>query len=472
MLRGSGPGLIPAATGVQVLDLVDVNAEDETMKKAGRGSGTKGAAGSKPASPPRTHGSRGGGGKRQAPSSTRATGSGSRAPRKPAGWDGAEFLHMQLHAGSMMPFVSASPPEEEKVEAWCSMIARCRHFYPAQFELGIHLVKTGHEQEGRAHIDQGLTDFVRLSEHPEEEVTALVENLEQAWRYDLVRISMEQFVARWPEVGWFHDELAHAAARVGDFATARSAGKRALELVPDAAGFLSNSGLCALLEGRLEDAGRHIDRALTLEPKQDTGRRNRRVLKYLREHGGRYTDYLLRPAPRAELDRLANEEDSRTLERKAGEINWDRIEAFGQDGIEQGQIARVADQISTVKVLFGFLAGVSADAYFLFEDAAFMRGIFERLMNRFILKFTDADAALIEEVCTALDTFYAFLVRRRVLSGRDLAAFQKTAGPVRKKLLDRATRYAKARRDKKLGEDEREALRDELFDGDHFWPHI
>jgi len=237
-------------------------------------------------------------------------------------------------------------------------------------------------------------------------------------------------------------------------------------------GTSARCGLISLLEGRLEEASIQNDRALALDRKLYTARRNRRILKYLKAHGVRYIDYLLRPAPREELDKLADEEDSRTLQRRAGELNEDRLEAFGQDAIDRGEAWPMANHLSTLQILFRFLAEVSADAYFLYEDAEFMRGIFERLMNKFIVKFRDADAQVIEGICDALDSFYEFLVRKKVLSERDLAAFKKRAGPARKKLIDRATRYAKARSDTSLGEDEREAFRDELFDGDHFWPHI
>lgn len=423
--------------------------------------------------PPSTHGSVEATGRRK--NATRGSRAPSRAnarPRKPKGWEGAEFMHMQMHMGSMIPFGSEPLSAEDKIESWGKMIAECEHFYPAHLELGIQLLKTERENEGRAHFDRGLADFVRLSEHPEEEVCALVENLERIWRFDLLQSFLERVVERWPEIAWFHDDLAHAAARVGDFATARTSGDKALELKPGAAGFLSNLGLFALLEGRLEDAATHLNRALALDRQLPSARRNRHVLKYLQEHGGRYTDYLLRPAPRAELDKLANAEDWKTLDRKARELNEDRLEAFAQDAVERGKVVMMADQLSTLQILFNFLAELSGDSYFLYDDAEFMRGIFERLMNKFILKFRDADAQVIGEICDALDAFYGFLVRKKALPARDLAAFRKIAGPARKKLIDRATRYAKARSDPKLGADEREALQDELFDGDHVWPHL
>lgn len=379
---------------------------------------------------------------------------------------------MQMHAGSMLPFASEPLSAEDAVKSWRAMIAECEQFYPAHLELGTRLVRTGKEAEGRQHLDRGMAYFVQFSEHPEEEVGALVENLERGWRFDLLRTLLERIVERWPTVGWFHDELAHAAARTGDFAKARSSGAKARDLEPESASFLSNLGLYALLEGCVSEAAAWIDQARKLDRNLDSTRRNHRAVQYLQEHGGCYKDYLLRPAPRAEFDQLANDEDWKALDRQVAELKDDRLEAFVQDAIARGEIVLVADQVSTLQILFNFVEQVSADAYFLYEDVNFMRGIFERLMNKFILKFRDADAQVIGDVCDALDALHAFFQQSGLVSARDLTAFRKKAAPARTRLVDRATRYRRKRTKANIDDDDREELRNELFGGDHFWPHI
>ncbi len=371
----------------------------------------------------------------------------------------------------MLPFGPEPLTDAERVESWREMIATCDRFYAAHMELGIHLLRTGSEREGRAHLSRGLVDLLKLPEHSEEEVRALVENLERTWRYDVCRSLLERVVERWPGTAWYHDSLALAAARTGDFASAIASGLRALDLEPGSAP-LSNLGFYALMAGRLDEAGDYLERALSEEPKHGQARENLRVLRYLRKHGGRYADYLVRPAQRDALDKLANKEDWGALERRCADLNGCRFEAFAQDALDRGEIVPLPGMLSTLRVLFGFVAEVSADAYFLYEDVAFMRRAFEKVMNKLIFKFRDANADLVREVCSALRVFYDFLQRKGLASARDVGAFGRLSVALGGKLVRRATRYATARRDPSLGEDQLEAIRAELFGGDYLWPHI
>lgn len=302
-------------------------------------------------------------------------------------------------------------------------------------------------------------------------ICALVENLERNWRYDVCRSLLDQVVERWPGTAWYHDSLALAAARTRDFASATASGLRALEIEPDAS-LLSNLGFYALMAGRLEEAGDYLERALSEDPKHGQARANLRVLRYLRKHGGSYAHYLVRPARRDNLDKLADKDDWGALDRGCADLNDCRFEAFAQDALDRREIVPLPGMLSTLRVFFGFVAEVSADAYFLNEDVAFMRRAFEKVMNKLIFKFRDANADLVREVCSALRAFYDFLQRKGLASARDVAAFGKPSGALQGKLVRRATRYATARRDPSLGEDQIEAIRAELFGGDHLWPHI
>ena len=396
---------------------------------------------------------------------------GNASTRKPPGWNAAEALHMDMHMGSMLPFASAPLTGEERVERWREMIARCDRFYAARLELGTYFLLAGNESEGRACLDRGLGDLLDLSESPEEEVGELTDNLERIWRYDVCRSLMERIVKRWPGIAWFHDALAHAAARTGDFALATASGLSAIELKPSCS-FLSNMGLFELMAGRLDEAGGYLERALSKDRKDAHALGNMRVLKYLRDHGGTFADYLVRPARREELEKLANEEDFGPLDERCGELNAARFEAFAQDALDRGEIVPLPERLSTLRILFDFVAQVSADAYFLYEDVAWMRLNFERVMNKLIFKFRDADAALVRETCSALAAFYDFLKRKGLASAREVSAFGKRARALAERLTDRATRYATARRDPALGEVELESIREKLFGADHLWPHI
>ncbi|MBI3273399.1 MAG: hypothetical protein HYZ53_30725 [Planctomycetes bacterium] len=390
----------------------------------------------------------------------------------PPRWREAEFIHLELHSSSLMPMLSAPWSDAEKVKAWREMLAICPRFYPAHMELGTHLLCRGNAARGKEHLDRGLGDLMALAEKPDETLAIVVENLESLWRYDVLRPLLERVIQRYPRTAWYHDALALAAAWTGDPEAAMKCGQRALELEPGSADYLSNLGFFALMAGRLEEADRFLTRALSKGRKHKTARGNRHVLDFLRKHGGTYLDYILRPADRDKLDALANREDVEAVDRVSAELNECRLEAFAQDALARCAADPLPNRLSTLRAFFGFVSRVSADAYFLYEDVRFVREHFVALMNKFIFKFRDVDAELLEDIDEALRAFYGFLSSKRVVSKRDASALAGRLGAQRKPLLRKVVRYNAARNDPTLGEEEREKLQDKLFDGDHVWPHI
>ncbi len=113
--------------------------------------------------------------------------------------------------------------------------------------------------------------------------------------------------------------------------------------------------------------------AARLDPDNEVTQANLAVLEYIAEHGGTFSDFLLRPVDEAEIERLSEEDDVEQLDRLCGAYNRDRLEAFGQ------WMAADADKRSRCAVMLDTLA-----SFFDFVDrVANMAGLLnERLTTR------------------------------------------------------------------------------------------
>ena len=111
-------------------------------------------------------------------------------------------------------------------------------------------------------------------------------------------------------------------------------------------------------------------------------------------------------------------------------------------------------------------------AGFLNERVAFVHEHFDAIMHKFIFKFGDVDRTMIADVCDLCWSITAFSRDRRLVPANELERFQKRVGSRKKGLIEKMERYNEVRHDEDVDEDEKEAIREELFGGDHAWPHI
>ena len=93
-------------------------------------------------------------------------------------------------------------------------------------------------------------------------------------------------------------------------------------------------------------------------------------------------------------------------------------------------------------------------------------------MHKFIFKFKDVDEDLIEDIYISLFDFYHFLAEQDIIEASDVDEFKKEALGMKKDLVATMHRYNAIRHDPTLEQEEKESLREEIFEGDHFWPFI
>ncbi|MGA2262472.1 MAG: hypothetical protein ABSH28_13680 [Acidobacteriota bacterium] len=396
--------------------------------------------------------------------------------QKTSAWKAAEWDYCGIQADLRMAAFWSPPTAAEVVDRLKRIARRCPQFYPAVMELGLSLLPRKGDRGAVRMIEKGFGLMVELAEpeHFAEEMDGVIENLEKLWRFDISRRLLEKLADRRSLSATLYDSLAHAAARLGDLGAAQRHIDVALRLEPRNKNFWCNKGLYHLMAGELKAAGIALLQARQLEPKDPVVLGNLEIHKYLGKHGGNYFDYLLRPLDRKRIERLADQEKWEQVDSLRADYNDCRMEAFAQSILlESGEMrSRLPDHLATLRVFFRFVEDIDSSGAFLNEDLALVHMNFKPIMHKFIFKFGDVDREMLEDVFEALMAYYGFLASRRIVDAADFKDFEKVIGDMKGDLIGKMERYNAIRHDKTMEEEQKEALREELFEGDHAWPHI
>lgn len=396
--------------------------------------------------------------------------------KKTKAWKAAEYEYSKMIAQSIVPFMDFQLSPDEIIERFESIIHECPMFYPAHLESGLRQLASGRDGTVKERLGEGIRLMLELAEpqHIDEELDALFSNLEKLWRFDLGMHYLNTLVEHYPHKSLLRDYLAHAAARMGDIDKALLSIGKALEMEPKNPHFISNKGWMHLIAGNLKEAREDLEKAFRIAPDNEVVNGNLEIHQYLTDHGGNYLDYLLRLADKEEIDRLANEEEWEEVDQLCALYNDSRIEAMAQTILQKDEHKRLRlpDLLSTLRQFFKFVHDVDPNGYLLNEDLSFIHTHFKTIMHKFIFKFHDIDNEMIEELYESLFEYYGFLSKHGLASVTDFKLFKKSILSMKKELIDKMERYNMIRHDDGLDEDEKEAIREEIFEGDHAWPFL
>ena len=395
--------------------------------------------------------------------------------KKSAAWKAAECDYSELHIMRDMPFLGESLSPEQVMERLAVIVKSCPQFYPAVLELGGRRLAQGAGETEVKRILKGLQLMLELgdSQHLDAEVDALISNLENAWRFDVAERCLERLVEHDPQNPLFRDYLAHSMARLGKIDQALEQSLQAVAMAPRNAFFQSNLGLFYLMKGDAAQARTHLKAARKRDPQNESAKENLEMAEYLLRHGGDLASYLLRPVDRDRMERLEEEEEFEELQSLCNSYNGDRMLAFGTElARDKTHRCRCADTLSTLRNFFDFVDQVANELGFLNEDIAFVHKHFTAIMHKFIFKFRDVDRQMIHEICQGLVEFYRFLVPSGLVSPTEFVGFQTLVEDQREALIDKMLQYNAIRHDSEMTPDQKEAIRQKLFAGDHAWPHL
>jgi hypothetical protein len=396
--------------------------------------------------------------------------------RKSAQWNRAELDYAGLYAMSIVPFLSDPPAPKTFIRRLEAIVRDCPEFWPAAVDLCIRKLALGDEAGGKRLIEEGFPMLLKRAdpEELEEAVASVIENLENVWRYDIIRTLLEPLVKRCPGSSKFRDSLAHAAVRMGDNDSALLHITEALKIAPDDGNLWSNKGWILLIAGNIAEAHDALKKAREIAPGNDVAKGNLDIYRYLKKNGGNYSKYLLRPLDWNLIRKLECDEKYDKLDEVCGEINLCRREAMAQAFLLEGgrKRALLPGLLSTLKAFFGFVRRINNEGLFLEEDVSYIHIHFKPIMHKFIFKFKDIDQELFDELYESLFIYYDFLATHRLVNARDVKDFKKDALGMKAELNKKMLRYNAVRKDEKMSEGEKERVRYELFEGDHDWPTL
>jgi tetratricopeptide (TPR) repeat protein len=395
--------------------------------------------------------------------------------KKSDAWVSAEYRYSEIHAMQSMSFFGESMSPDEVTKELARIVKSCPTFYPAVIELGIRKLVDGAGETETKRILKGVQLMLELGgpKHLVEEVDALIDNLENLWRYDVAERCLELLVEHDPENPTYRDYLAHSMSKLGKIDAALEQSRQAVAMAPRNGFFRSNLGFFHSMNGDADEARKHFKAALKLDPSNEAARNNLEIADYIARYGGNLASYLVRPLDRERMEHLEDEEEYEELGALTNSYNADRMTAFGMDSIrDKARRSRCADTISTLMNFFDFVDRVANMGEFLNEDIGFVHEHFNAIMHKFIFKFRDVDRQMIDDICQSLLDYYGFLSRSGVVPTDLFQEFQTLVQSQRETLIDKTIQYNAIRHDGNLDEDEKEAIREELFHGDHAWPHL
>ncbi len=408
--------------------------------------------------------------RKQSPRSRPSAGQKKKKPMDP--WDLADWRHAGLAAATMFPFGAPKPTPEQLNEELRELLAECPAYYPALLDLGFLEAAAGRPDEARRCLleaaDRMAEREPQVNDQLTDSVDGIIERLEEGLlRYDLMRDFMERLVQHYPQDPRFKSDLGASLLYVGDFPGAIRRFKEALDLAPEDFRNHSNLGWALLEAGRPEEARPHLERALQLDPDDVHAAGNFRLLACLEENPGTVEDYLTRPLDSGALQRWDTGSPQPFDEDEAlhdfDQWNHDRLQAWKRHVCRTWKDPRDLELFKSIRAFFQFLEELSLFDYPLYENVVLLDIHFEFIMDEFILRMSDADREIVEEVCDGLLAFHSYLAQKGVVDQEDFTDFESRVQELKPTLVEKAERFAAVRHDPSFTKAQKARIRRELF---------
>ena len=395
-------------------------------------------------------------------------------------WMAAEFDYIDMVSTNRMPLLRGPIEGEEKIEWLEGIIEECPEYYPALFDLASESIKNGNDEAGKEYIDRGLQS---LHEHfsSSDLINAYYktcEFLEYYFRFELALEYYHQLLSieKAKEKPSVYDRIAHCYACLNATDKAIEYQQKAIESNPKNCKFYSNMGWLEMIRGNVEEAEKALKRAVELDKKDDIAKTNYEISKMLikskKMHN--WDDYLLREVDYEKLDRLEEEDEWDEYEKFVVDYNQSRMDAFRRH-LMQNPKYRAGEKYDTVFSLwyiFDLVFNAYDDGYFLYDNIDVITDNFERIMHKFIFKTGDIDDEIFDGVCTALLEFYKFLSKHKLVEREEFKELKEEMKRLKPELREKMHRYNEVRHNDDYTEEEKEEIREELFEGDHAWPTL
>ena len=375
-----------------------------------------------------------------------------------------------------MPLLSAPLVGQERIDHLNKILKGCPEYYPALIELGCRYIQEGMDKAGKVSIDKGLqslkTHFSKKNVIDTYHSTC--EFLEKCLRFEMAIEYYNQLMELERDKANVYDSISYCYSYLGDMEKAFETQRKALELCDSNPRFYCNMGWFEMVRGNLDVAKTMLEKSLELNQKDEITLNNYEACKLMfkSKRLKNWEAYLLRETDHEYLEELEDKDDIEEYEKQVRIYNRDKVEAFKFDLVRNPNHTPVErhDILFTLNYIFDLIWKSYDSEYFFYDDIVWVREYFKPIMHKVILKTGDIDDEIFNGVYTALLEFYKFLAKRKVVSG--YKSLENKMLKFKPELMEKMLQYTKIRHNDEYTAEEKDEIREELFEGDAFWPFL
>lgn len=388
-------------------------------------------------------------------------------------WNIADLNYSEMIATDMMPLLSAPLVGQERIDYLSDILKVCPEYYPALIELGYRYIKEGKDEDGKTSINKGLQS---LNTHFSKEnlIDAYYEVCEFFEKYFMFKIAIEyykQLMEIESDKAKVYDSISFCYYYLGNIKKAFETQQKALELNDSNAKFYCNMGWIEMIRGNLDTAKTMLEKSLELDQDDEVTVNNYEACKLIHKSKLKnWEAFLLREIDPDHLEKLQDEDDFGEYNRQIRINNSNKIEAFKSDLARNSKYnpAEIFDILFSLNYIFDLIWESYESDYFYYDDIFFVEVSFEPIMHKFILKTKDIDDEIFNGVYTAILEFYKYLDRKKVVSG--YKSLKKEMLKLKPELMEKMLKYNEIRHNDEYSKEEKDDIREELFEDDAFLP--
>lgn len=393
-------------------------------------------------------------------------------------WASADLEYIELLASDRMPFFGPPLTGEGRIKRLKEILRTCPEYYPVIMELGKRYILMGKDDLARSRFEKG---FLLAGKHLSMEDSIegyynVCEFLEERFRFRMALEFYERLMNIENDKAKVYDHMSHSHVWLGEYDEAFENMQKTLELCDSNSRYYCNMGWVEMLRGNPVAAKSMLERSLELDESDNITKNNYDVCKLLLKDKklNNWEDYLLRPVDREYILKLEDEEDWEEHDKQVGTFNYSVTEAFKFELMHNTEYTshEKNDIIFTLAYIFKFIEEIQGSGYFLYDDMATVSDDFKPIMHKFIFKTGDIDEKIFNDVYSALLEFYGFLAKRKLVSTADYNELKEVMLELKPELMEKMRRYNEIRHNDDYTEEEKEDIRDELFDGDYTWSFL
>ncbi len=389
-------------------------------------------------------------------------------------WKIADWEYTKLISEDIMPLLSVRLVGQDRIDYLKEILKGCPEYYPALIELGYRYIQEGMDEAGKASIDEGLQSLATYF-HKKMLIEAyydICEFLEKHLRFEMEIEYYNQLMELESDKANVYDCISSCYPYLGDMQKAFETQQKALELCDSNHRFYCNMGWLEMIRGNLDAAKTMLERSLELNPEDVVTLNNYEACKLMLKNKRlkNWESYLLRDTDYEHLEKLEDDGDFEEYEKQVWTYNQDKIEAFRFDLVRNPNhiLSKKYDILFTLNYVFDVIRRSYESGDFFYDDMIWVKESFKPIMHKVILGTGDIDEEIFNDMYTALSVFYKFLAKRNVVSG--YKSFENEMLKLKPELVETMLRYNEIRHNAEYTDEEKDEIREELFEGDALCP--